>query len=92
MSSHFTLGSIRSLDQFPMHCLFSPTALDHDLSYVDKTYYHQQLPSLSMQGSVKSAAAASAMSSQNDKQHSNVQSIVLNKTIGLVTSVSRLDL
>ncbi|CAO3641300.1 unnamed protein product [Mucor fragilis] len=91
MSSHFTLRTIRSLDQFPMHCLFSPTALDHDLSYVDKTYYHQQQPFLPLQDNVKSAAA-SAMSLQNDKQQSNVQSIVLNKTIGLVASVSRLDL
>jgi hypothetical protein len=74
-----------------MHCLFSPTALDHDLSYVDKTYYHQQQPFLPLQDNVKSAAA-SAMSLQNDKQQSNVQSIVLNKTIGLVASVSRLDL
>jgi len=75
-----------------MHCLFSPTALDHDLSYVDKTYYHHQQPSLPLHGDVKSAAAAAAMSLQNDKQQSNVQSIVLNKTIGLVASVSRLDL
>lgn len=76
-----------------MHCLFSPTALDHDLSYVDKTYYQQQQqqqPSLLTQGDIKSSAAA--ITSQSDKQQSTVQSIVLNKTIGLVTSVSRLDL
>ncbi|EPB92515.1 hypothetical protein HMPREF1544_00528 [Mucor circinelloides 1006PhL] len=96
MSSHFTLRTIRSLDHFPMHCLFSPTALDHDLSYVDKTYYqqhqqqHQQQPSLLAQGDIKSSTAA--ITSQSDKQQSTVQSIVLNKTIGLVTSVSRLDL
>ncbi|CEP09810.1 hypothetical protein [Parasitella parasitica] len=87
---NFTLRTtIRSLDQFPMHCLFSPTALDHDLSYVDKTYYSNQqqyqqhyLPLLSN----------SDEKHQNEKHQTSVQTIVLNKTIGLVTSVSRLDL
>ncbi|KAI7881719.1 uncharacterized protein EV154DRAFT_545573 [Mucor mucedo] len=38
---NFTIRTLtRSIDHFPMHHLFSPTALDHDLTYVDKTYYN----------------------------------------------------
>lgn len=91
MSSNFTLRTIRSLDHFPMHCLFSPTALDNDLSYVDKTYYsnHQQQQ---QQQSYLPLLSNLDAKPPNEKQQTNVQTIVLNKTIGLVTSISRLDL
>ncbi|CAO3701838.1 unnamed protein product [Rhizopus stolonifer] len=43
MSNHFTIRSLsRSIEQFPMHHLFSPTALDKDLHYIDKTYYNEE--------------------------------------------------
>ncbi|KAI9280449.1 hypothetical protein BY458DRAFT_470045 [Sporodiniella umbellata] len=49
MSAHFTIRSLsRSIEQFPMHHLFSPTALDKDLHYIDKTYYEEDNKALSM--------------------------------------------
>ncbi|KAI8879499.1 L domain-like protein [Backusella circina FSU 941] len=37
-NNHFTIKTLsRSIDHQPMHHLFSPTALDYDLTYVDKT-------------------------------------------------------
>jgi hypothetical protein len=72
-----------------MHCLFSPTTLDNDLSYVDKTYYSNQQQQQQSYLPLFSSLDAKTL---NEKQQPNVQAIVLNKTIGLVTSISRLDL
>lgn len=82
MSSNFTIRTLaRSIDHFPMHHLFSPTTLDHDLTYVDKTYYNA------------SQNLASITKPTNEKQSSSgVHAVVLNRTISLVTSISRLDL
>ncbi|GAA5813203.1 hypothetical protein MFLAVUS_006677 [Mucor flavus] len=79
MSSNFTIRTLtKSIDRYPMHDLFSPTALDHDLTYVDKTYYN--------------AATLNNSKAVNEKQSNSVHAIVLNRTISLVTSISRLDL
>jgi hypothetical protein len=84
MSSNFTIRTLtRSIDHYPMHHLFSPTALDHDLTYVDKTYYNAS----------QNLASNSITKPTNEKQSGlGVQAIVLNRTISLVTSISRLDL
>jgi hypothetical protein len=84
MSSAFTIRtSALSIEHFPMHHLFSPTALDHDLTYVDKTYYNAS----------PSHTALTEPKSTNEKQpFTNLHAMVLNKTISLVTSISRLDL
>lgn len=76
MGSNFTIRTL--IDRYPMHDLFSPTALDHDLTYVDKTYYN--------------AATLNNPKAINEKQSNSVHAIVLNRTISLVTSISRLDL
>lgn len=80
MSSAFTIRtSALSIEHVPMQHLFSPTALDHDLTYVDKTYYD--------------ASRSTEQKSANEKQSStNIHAMVLNKTINLVNSISRLDL
>ncbi|KAI8063918.1 hypothetical protein BC940DRAFT_335641 [Gongronella butleri] len=59
--------------------LFSPTALSMDLSYVDKTYYD---PPMSRSASRKSMEVS---------QHS-LHSVLFNRALSLLTSMSRLDL
>ncbi|RCH98791.1 hypothetical protein CU098_008420, partial [Rhizopus stolonifer] len=82
MSSTFAIRSLsNSIDQFPLHQLFPTAELDHDLKYIDKTYYD------STQGYNNESKLA------HEKQLSvSLQSLVLNKTMDFVRSISHLDL
>jgi hypothetical protein len=75
-----------------MHHLFSPTALDHDLTYVDKTYYAAATPQ-NFTSNHEHHNANSELKGSNEKQiTSSIHAMVLNRTINLVSSISRLDL
>jgi serine/threonine protein kinase len=92
MSSDFTIQTL-SNSHFPMHHLFSPTALDHDLTYVDRTYYESTTPYDDQFISNNNNNPIHDSKLPNEKQiTSSVHAIVLNRTINLVTSISRLDL
>ncbi|KAI8373923.1 hypothetical protein EDC96DRAFT_562657 [Choanephora cucurbitarum] len=87
-----TLRSLsNSLDRFPLRQLFSPTELDNDLTYIDKTYYASTLlPSVH---SSSLYTDSSGMKASDEKQLSlSLQSLALNKTVNFVKSISHLDL
>jgi hypothetical protein len=104
MSSHFAIKTLsRSIDHQPMHHLFSPTALDYDLTYVDKTYYPSSNNSQS--NDTATAATTTTTTTTTTTLHNNIntlnklpdklsslQNLALHKTLRLVSSISRLDL
>jgi hypothetical protein len=86
-----------------MHHLFSPTALDYDLTYVDKTYYPSSNNSQS--NDTATAATTTTTTTTTTTLHNNIntlnklpdklsslQNLALHKTLRLVSSISRLDL
>lgn len=96
----------------PLHHLFSPTTLKHDLSYVDKTYY----PSTNNNSNNNSTHPASSISHHNNNNGNSSNSsndddskimmtnektqlsitrmhdLVFNRALGMISTVSRLDL
>lgn len=94
MSSAFTIRTLmidERNNQFPMHYLFSPTTtLNHDLNYVDKTYYS----STSNAATTVTDTEEQSETTKNEttKSEKQISSSLLNRTISLVNSISRLDL
>jgi hypothetical protein len=96
MSSQFTIrtlfGGGGSQQHYPMHHLFSPTALDHDLSYVDKTYYTTSAAVTAAEEEQLHATSESTAKLLPSTEKTSVHAMVLNRTVSLVNSISRLDL
>ncbi|CAO3640096.1 unnamed protein product [Cunninghamella blakesleeana] len=74
-------------DSHPMLALFSPTALKRDLTYVDKTYYNtnNRLSSSSFE-------VSSNHRKSTDTSHLSINTIMLTKAIGILSSAKKLDL
>lgn len=100
----FLMSTSPSFIHHPLHHLFSPTTLKHDLSYVDKTYY----PSTNNNNSNSTHPIShhnnntsnsndddSKITITNEKTQLSItrmHDLVFNRALGMISTVSRLDL
>lgn len=80
-------------DLHPMLHLFSPTTLKGDLTYVDNTYYDaNNISSSSFDVSNNNNNNNNSNRKSIDTSQLSINSVMLTKAVGLLSSIKKLDL
>lgn len=92
MSSQSALHNLQIPSHEPIHHLFSPTTLAHDLSYVDNTYYESTDAASRSSSHSPTDRSYSKMTEKSQQSITRMHTVTFNRAINVLSSISRLDL
>ncbi|KAG2216947.1 hypothetical protein INT45_001418 [Circinella minor] len=92
MSSQTALHNLQIPSHEPIHHLFSPTTLAHDLSYVDNTYYESTDSDSRSSSHSPTDGSYSKMTEKSQQSITRMHTVTFNRAINVLSSISRLDL